>query len=52
MKRASRDLGSKSERVAEKANPFSKSAVEKPQDRGSHMGKQRSYVATIPSTVQ
>ena len=39
MKRSHRDLGSRSERVAEKANPIGKSDVEKPQDRGSHMGK-------------
>ena len=28
-----------------------KSAVEKPQDRGSHLGKRRSYATTIPSIV-
>ena len=36
----------------EKANSIGKSAVEKPQDQGSHVGKRRSYAATIPSTVQ
>ena len=39
MKRASRDLGSRSERVAEKANSIGEIVVEKPQDRGSHVGK-------------
>ena len=32
--------------------PFGKSYVEKPQDRGSHVGKRRSYAATIPTTVR
>ena len=32
--------------------PISQSVVEKPQDRGSHVGKQRSYAASISPTVQ
>ena len=39
-------------RVTEKVNPIGKSAMEKPQDRGSHMGKRRSYAMTIPSIDQ
>ena len=35
-----------------KANPIGQSVVEKPQDRGSHVGKRRSFTATIPLTVQ
>ena len=38
--------------LQKKANPIRKSDVEKPQDRGSHVEKRRSYAATIPSTVQ
>ena len=45
-------LARSSEKVVEKANSISKSAVEKPQDRGSHVGKRRSYLEIIPSTVQ
>ena len=36
----------------EQANPISQSAAEKAQDRGSHVGKRRSYVASISPTVQ
>ena len=38
--------------LREKANSIGKSDVEKLQDQGSHVGKRRSYVATIPLTVQ
>ena len=48
----SRDLGSGSERIVEKVDPIGQSDVEKPQDQGSHVGKRRSYAATIPSTVK
>ena len=51
-KGASGDFGSRSQRAAEQANPTSQSVVEKPQDRGSHVGKQRSYAASISLTVQ
>ena len=35
-----------------KVNPIGKSAMEKPQDRGSHVGKRKSYAVIIPSIVQ
>ena len=35
-----------------KMNSIGISAMEKPQGRGSHVGKRRSYAAIIPSTVR
>ena len=45
-------LARKVKKFWKKVNPIGKSVVEKPQDQGSHVGKRRSYVAIIPSTVQ
>ena len=39
MRRASRDLGSGSERTVEQEDSVSQSVVEKPQNRRSHLGK-------------
>ena len=39
MKRASEDLGSRSEKIVEQEDSANQSAVEKPQDRRNHLEK-------------
>ena len=39
MRKSRGDLGLRSERIAEQEDSVSQSAMEKPQDRRSHLGK-------------